>query len=169
MSDGHKHGETMTRNAVLAAAIAALSLAACTEESAKKVRAEDAVKAFLNDPGSATFENVQPGKTDRHICGTVNAKNRMGAYVGKTPFVYTEFSPSNGFAVLMNGSPTDLDFKLLPHHPDKHAQLDKLEAQCRAVEHWNNGCAISLIPLHRLCKPAMERNYETLLRESRKL
>lgn len=160
----------MARTAIAATTIAAaFALTACTEESARKVRAEDAVKAILNDPGSATFENVQPGKTERHICGTVNAKNRMGAYVGRTPFVYTEFSPKNGFALIVNGTPSDLDFKLLRHSLDTHSHFEKLSSQCRAVEHWNTGCATPVIPQHRLCKPTMENNYETILRETSKL
>jgi hypothetical protein len=43
--------------------------------------AENAVKQKLIDPSSAEFRNVRPTSA-WGICGEVNAKNRMGGYVG---------------------------------------------------------------------------------------
>jgi hypothetical protein len=43
------------------------------------------------DPSSAKFRNLRKAATqypDRTICGQVNAKNRLGAYVGFKPFFY---------------------------------------------------------------------------------
>ena len=63
----------------------------------------------LRDPYSAKFErltratrpNVRGEPTDV-ICGYVNAKNLMGAYVGATPFIY--FIARRDFQI---GDPTD--------------------------------------------------------------
>jgi hypothetical protein len=45
------------------------------------------VKSRLNDPESARFSDVSFNRTKRTGCGFVNAKNRMGGYIGKTHFI----------------------------------------------------------------------------------
>lgn len=47
------------------------------------------VKRGLNDPDSAQFSNVTFSRSTKAGCGLVNAKNRMGGYVGATAFVLT--------------------------------------------------------------------------------
>lgn len=47
-------------------------------------RAKAAAAQLLIDPTSAQFRNVAAG--DRAVCGEINGKNRMGAYVGFTRF-----------------------------------------------------------------------------------
>lgn len=47
----------------------------------------DAVRLKLNDPSSAEFDSVE--KKDQVTCGFVNAKNRMGGYVGYRAFIVT--------------------------------------------------------------------------------
>lgn len=49
--------------------------------------AKATVKSYLIDPDSAKFSEVEKGKSNS-VCGYVNSKNRMGGYVGKTPFIY---------------------------------------------------------------------------------
>lgn len=44
-------------------------------------QAQEAVRAKLNDPASAQFRNVTQ-TVGGPFCGEVNAKNRMGGYVG---------------------------------------------------------------------------------------
>lgn len=48
------------------------------------------VRQSLNDPESARFENVTFNPTTKFGCGLVNAKNRMGGYVGFTSFMMYE-------------------------------------------------------------------------------
>ena len=49
---------------------------------------ERAVLAKLNDPDSAKFgESFKSKRGDNVWCGEVNAKNRMGGYVGMTRYV----------------------------------------------------------------------------------
>lgn len=47
--------------------------------------AQRLVRDNLTDPSSARFRNVQQ-KPNGAVCGEVNAKNRMGGYVGFAPF-----------------------------------------------------------------------------------
>ncbi len=63
-----------------------LALAACSQVEAAK----EAVAYDLIDPTSAQFREVEENDYG-NICGQVNAKNRMGAYVGYVPF-YAEKS-----------------------------------------------------------------------------
>lgn len=61
-------------------------------------RKREAIKALaiasvgdrLNDPHSAIFSDVRIVKDDtlKSVCGFVNAKNKFGAYVGRTAFFY---------------------------------------------------------------------------------
>lgn len=50
----------------------------------QEVKAAVAAKMF--DPGSATFQALSVKVTDFAYCGEVNAKNRMGGYVGYKKF-----------------------------------------------------------------------------------
>ena len=58
---------------------------------------KDAMRASLFDPASATFEGLRVVKhdQDRIVCGLVNAKNRLGGYVARRPFL------SNGYAAVI--------------------------------------------------------------------
>lgn len=55
-----------------------------SEEDPIQVEMQNAVLAELTDPGSAEFRNVR--KSTIGYCGEVNAKNRMGGYVGFKAF-----------------------------------------------------------------------------------
>jgi hypothetical protein len=45
------------------------------------------VQATLTDPDSAQFKSVRSSASATYTCGEVNAKNRMGGFVGFTPFL----------------------------------------------------------------------------------
>ena len=45
------------------------------------------VKAVLTDPESAQFKNISLNKESGVTCGEVNAKNKMGGYIGFTKFL----------------------------------------------------------------------------------
>jgi hypothetical protein len=72
------------------AALAGLS--ACgKQEDPRMVEGREAVKSLLTDPSSAQFRNLRfhPARGQaRHLCGEVNAKNRMGGYVGFQAFSF---------------------------------------------------------------------------------
>lgn len=59
-------------------------------EYSPTVQAKKAVNSALVDPESSKFRDVEYFKGTGATCGYVNAKNRMGGYVGFTIFVVTE-------------------------------------------------------------------------------
>lgn len=63
------------------ALLSAIFVTACSQVEAAK----DAVAYDLIDPKSAEFREVEENDYG-YVCGQVNAKNRMGAYVGYAPF-----------------------------------------------------------------------------------
>lgn len=84
-------GSAMTRfGAVL---LAMTSTAACGQIPGTddyKIRlAQEAAAETLLDPTSALFRDVEVNERGNAVCGEVNGKNRMGAYVGFTRFYAT--------------------------------------------------------------------------------
>lgn len=82
------------------AALAAAGVAGYRHMAERSIheRATDAVRRALNDPESARFDRVTYNAATLSTCGLVNAKNRMGGYVGFTRFVVNmdgaaEFQP----------------------------------------------------------------------------
>jgi hypothetical protein len=57
-----------------------------------------AVAAKMFDPGSATFQALSELVPDFAYCGEVNAKNKMGGYVGYQKF-YAQRDSSGGWIV----------------------------------------------------------------------
>lgn len=51
------------------------------------------IRTHFNDPSSAMFRNTF--SNGRNVCGQVNARNRLGAYVGWQEFIYVNYSSSN--------------------------------------------------------------------------
>lgn len=91
---------------LLAAATAVSALVGCQfipgSSAAIEREARAGLVTTLNDAASARFEGVRvvEGKTEREpkiLCGLVNAKNQMGAYVGFRRFVVER---GTGFAVV---------------------------------------------------------------------
>lgn len=56
-------------------------------------KAQWAVSKYLFDPYTAQFDDLRTVSYENHqyVCGYVNAKNKMGAYIGKHEFVYDPF------------------------------------------------------------------------------
>lgn len=53
-------------------------------------KAKQSVTAILIDPSSAQFDGIRviDHEFGRFVCGLVNARNRMGGYTGRKPFVH---------------------------------------------------------------------------------
>jgi hypothetical protein len=122
---------------------AALVLVACTQHSEQQsntpeerltAQAEERVRSTLRDPVSAQFEAVKAFPDEQFVCGTVNAKNAFGGYVGRTAY----------FVDTSNGQ--------------VHV-ADSCDATCfvghwmigRTVNHLTNVCAVPLIKLEGRC------------------
>lgn len=76
--------------ALLAAAAAGSAVAQAGQDSDPFViRAKAAISAQMKDPESAQFRDVAHYKsgTIDVLCGSINAKNSFGGYVGFTPFL----------------------------------------------------------------------------------
>jgi hypothetical protein len=67
-------------------ALVALMATACGPNAVE--RAKDLAARDLRDPGSAQFRDVRTGDAGS-ICGEINAKNALGAYVGFQRFLVT--------------------------------------------------------------------------------
>ena len=95
----------MNARLIVCGVLISLALAGCSkyQEKVFKDQAIAWLKDQMNDPNSAQFEGLEVlWRDDEQIilCGKMNAKNRMGGYVGFTPF----------FVVgdLEDGKPTNL-------------------------------------------------------------
>jgi hypothetical protein len=71
------------------AALAAIAAIGIWWRGQARREAIEVVRADLFDPESARFTDVAAHTIDGvvHVCGTVNGKNRLGAYVGRTRFI----------------------------------------------------------------------------------
>lgn len=82
------------RRLIIGAAL--VSLAGCQSEASRRAAAERilvtegqaAVADLLIDPTSPLFTEVKATRATDAVCGYVNGKNRLGAYVGKKRFVW---------------------------------------------------------------------------------
>lgn len=67
--------------------VAAILLGGCQSEAGRAISdAQQLAARDLADPGSAQFRNVAYYPNGKSVCGEINAKNRMGGYVGYRRF-----------------------------------------------------------------------------------
>ena len=114
----------------------AVQLAGCGAEGPAK----NALKSTLNDPDSAKFSALSPGKSEGDVCGFFNAKNRMGGYVGDTPFFYEK---SLDMATIV-AVPEDRDFRNLwsdIRSNDFSESLSKIVSRCHNLQKWETVCS----------------------------
>lgn len=111
----------------VAALIAAYGLLTYGPGSERQVL--ERVRNSLTDPASAQFKDVVVG--DYFVCGRVNAKNRMGGYIGFQRFLAyryiedeaaTPYFESDSILGPMVALKWDLECV-----PDKNSQLSQLE------------------------------------------
>lgn len=104
--------------------VISLFLASCGDSDKKMVEiGEKVLRDSLKDPGSAVFESryVKSSSNDGFVCGTVNAKNSYGGYVGKRNYyVYIKVD----------------DGKLLSHGPAKIID----ESDSTGLENFQSVC-----------------------------
>jgi hypothetical protein len=86
--------QAISATAAIAALLGGCDLIPGTSANLEK-RAKDRVAQLLIDPSSAQFRNV--AARDEAVCGEINGKNRMGAYVGFSRF-YVDVG--KGFAAI---------------------------------------------------------------------
>lgn len=154
---------------VVIIAVAAALLSGCDYIPSAENTAKKAVRESLFDPDSAKFSGVFKGAADGNYCGSVNAKNRLGAYVGSNLFMYESFGSGAGLAYLVPEPLSDSDFKRLvaPGAFDKERfieQYSKIRNSCQAAAEWQRVCGVKLPrETHRLCEGLDEKNYTSRL------
>ena len=145
--------------------IAACLLAGCDYIPSAENTAKKAVRESFYDPDSAKFTDIFKGTTDGSYCGSVNAKNRFGAYVGSALFMYESFGSGAGFASLVPEPLKDRDFKQLvaPGTFDEERfteQYAKIRNGCQVATNWERVCG-SKLPREtpKLCEGLDTQNY----------
>ena len=89
----------------------------------------DMVRRSLNDPESARFENVTFNAKTKFGCGVVNAKNRMGGYVGFARFVV--YQPDGSVQFEPKGQES---------HQSTAERLEAVQKQISFLEHAKAAC-----------------------------
>jgi zinc-ribbon domain len=117
-------------------------------------QAQKYIASALFDPDSAKFSATFNGKQPNSICGFVNAKNRMGAYTGDTPFIYEKTGTLED-AHLVPEPATDYDFRRYYESigtDDFIKKFEDIENKCQLPIKWETVCGTSLsYPRHKFC------------------
>jgi hypothetical protein len=132
--------------------ILVLSLPACDFAITQEQRIKKQVKEYLNDPDSAKFESIHQGKEEKYFCGLVNAKNRMGGYVGLRPFVYEKVTNDFAMVTFVSDTPKDSDFRMLKGSLSFKERHSTLYDECRSIRIWNTACGINEIDFPEMCR-----------------
>ncbi|QYC10588.1 hypothetical protein [Brevundimonas nasdae] len=126
--------------------------------------ARDAVTASLFDPYSAKLRYL--ATTPKAVCGVVNAKNRMGAYVGETAFI----APRDGGRVaLFHDAPSINDYATWSRNSEGEAgrsAYQRLEDGCAFPERWQFDCQMHWLGPegdHKVCDAWRRRDYDALI------
>lgn len=154
----------MNRTAILTLACAAALTAACDRvPGTDAYRARTELSGYLIDPGSAKI-TVYRGRGNA-LCGFVNAKNRMGAYVGNTPFLIDEGYPSPA----LWQEPTTSDYSTWSNDGSSsagHEAYERLETGCAFKARWVKSCgaesAVAFVYNEELCKAWQAKDWGAL-------
>lgn len=102
-----------------------------------RAKAHEAIKQALFDPDAAQFRNEETSSSG-DVCGEVNSKNRFGAYVGFSRYVYTG---SSGLVGVSEGDP---DFAEYYRESSNEFMRDdafkKIQNACTFAAEWNIYC-----------------------------
>lgn len=166
----------MRLKTVAACMLFGLSVSGCDYLPTDKNKALDAVREVLIDPDSAKFSSVFESAKDFggfkkvNYCGYVNGKNRMGAYTGKSPFIYEKKYDDEVKVHLATEPLTDRDFRdflgYMHYDPSKQLmeQWAKIHYGCRFSDDWKSLCGSELpYPEHRLCSSFYDEDIEETL------
>lgn len=100
-------------------------LAACGGEDERFIAAKSAVEKTLLDPSSAQFRNMHIAKLKPIVCGEVNAKNRMGGYVG-----FKRFHIASGELVMEPNEITEINQDAVAVNNLRGALFDSADTWC---------------------------------------
>ena len=128
------------RGGLVVAAVVLAAVSGCGPlPGSAKGKARHAILEMVFDPGAAKIAFIR--QTKSAVCGTVNGKNRMGAYVGATPFVYDR---QLDFLTVYGGEPETSDLRMLaitdtddPEWKDRYLELT---SKCDFPKAWKAKC-----------------------------
>lgn len=132
--------------------ILVLFLPACDFAITQEQKIKKQVKENLNDPDSAKFDSIFQGKEDKYFCGLVNAKNRMGGYVGMRPFVYQKVTDDFGLVTFVSDPPKDSDFRMLKGSFSFEDRYSALYDQCKSMKLWITACVHNDSSYPEMCR-----------------
>ena len=141
-------------------------LTGCSKLPTAENIAKEAASKMLSDPYSARFGDMKNGAGSGDMCGTVNAKNKMGAYVGETPFFYEKATKQATFLSV----PEDMDFRMLwitistGNDEQFKEQFADVYSKCESVTGWNRICGGAWRPISvpAMCDQIKNNSYEVL-------
>jgi len=111
--------------------------------------AQKAVKEILYNPDGAKFSDMHQGAAPGSVCGLVNAKNRLGAYVGKERFFY------DGYVAGIASPVSDKDFHRLWLSLGRsffNEDYKTTSAKCKLVAKWESVCGGTYPDQQPLCR-----------------
>lgn len=154
----------MFARTIMALLAVGVSASACDRmPGTDEYRVRQELSGYLLDPGSAKITILK--KEGNAICGVVNAKNRMGAYVGSTPFLIDGDYPS---PVLWQ-EPTVSDYSTWSRDGSSsagHEAYERLENGCAFKARWSKSCsaesAAALVYNEDLCKAWRAKDWNAL-------
>ena len=128
----------MKKPAAVVVSLSLVVISGCEQLPGLENEAKRAVRQSLFDPDSAKFESVLTNQGSGAVCGFVNAKNRMGAYVGSSPFVYQKGSG----VTLVREPPKERDFERYFEMIKYNDASDYLELtdRCKGAAIWEEKC-----------------------------
>lgn len=109
----------------------ALSVVGCSDSAVERAKSSLAGEMF--DPSSVQFRDLEAFNqgSSVFVCGKVNAKNRMGGYVGFRGFVYDDRSGETTFEPVIPIVPPDPGSNEALANSVEQARYFTAKAQCR--------------------------------------
>lgn len=96
------------------------------------------IKAAAFDPGAVQIRYI--GSSADAVCGEMNGKNRMGAYVGFTPFIYER---TLGMLSIYQGAPSVSDLRMagyMSDGPEQDNAFLEIGLKCQFPDDWKEKC-----------------------------
>jgi len=148
----------MRRTAIIGVALAALVTGCDAMPGTVQGAAKSHVGEHLVDRYSARYRFIATTKVA--VCGSVNAKNRMGAYSGDSLFIFDRGSTD---VTIFAGPASVSDLRRLRYADgDREAAeiWQEIETACTFPKRWLEGCgSAAAIPYdEQVCTPWLKRD-----------
>jgi hypothetical protein len=107
----------------------------------------------LVDPDSAKFDGeyvsdhyyIGDTRFDKQaVCGFVNARNKMGGYAGRSPYMYDEANGAQTLAEPPSRQDVDLLNSMSADDASWKERWMSIESGCDFLSRWNKTCAANM-------------------------